>query len=247
MQTAQREYASAAITTFGRMASAVVAGRGRNEVLDLLAASARQLLRADVATVALRGSDGDVQIVATVGAEAEAYRGTRFPPEGTSTDHVLRTGEPIVVRDISDDPVVGPRLNGAPIGPIVFVPISVDGPYGVLSVGRLRGGAVFDNDDVAVLQTLADQAALVLELDCHRRRAADRDRLAAGSRVAADLQERAVSEVFAATLTLSQLANSVSDASQRELVVQAIDALDRAIKQIRQSALSGLLEPSRNS
>ena len=207
MQAVQREYGSTAITAFGRVASAVVSGRGRNETLELVAASARQLLHADLAAITLR--EPGPGVVAIDGLDAQS-------------------------------------LTRVAIGPAAFAPFSIADHHGVITVARVVGGDVFDDDDVRVLRTLADQVAIVIDLDTQHRDAVDRDRLATELRVAADLQERAVSEVFSATLTLSQLANSLNDPKQQELIVRAIDTLDHAIKQIRQSALS-LLEPPRAS
>jgi GAF domain-containing protein len=238
-------YASAVIGAFGRVAAAVVAGRRRDEVLQVIASSARQLVDADLAGVTLLLDDGDVLTVAADGLDAELYRGRRYASEGTTTDKVLRTGKIVVIEDMSTAPLVRARLPDADMGPTVFVPIIIDGPYGSLSVSRRIGREPFDDDEISVLATFAAQAALVLERDCQRRRAAELDRVAEQARIAAQLQENAVNEIFNASLLLSRLANEIGDSDKQGLVFHSIDALDNAIKLIRQAAF-GLNDPSTN-
>ena len=228
------------IAAFGRVAAAIAAGRRRNEVLQLIASSVRDLVDGDRATVILPARDGYLLTVAADGIDAHVFRGQVYPAEGTSTQRVLRTGETLVVDNLTEDPVVGPRLNGLPIGPIAFVPVTIDGPYGVLSVSRTLGRPQFSQTDLDGIACFAAQSALVIENDCRRRRNISLDRVADQARIAAELQDTAISEIFSASLTMSRLANS-SDPEAAELAVHAISSLDNAIKLIRQ-AIFGMKE-----
>jgi GAF domain-containing protein len=230
----------AVIGAFGRVAAAVANGGRRDAVLSLIATSVLELVGADSAGVTLRAADGQLVTVVAEGADAESYQGVRYPPEGTSTDRVLRTGEAVVVDNLSTVPVIGVRLPGVALGPTAFVPVMVDGPYAVLSVSRLVGRPVFTDTDLEVIRAFAAQSALVIQNDCQRRRSMALDVIAAQARLADELHDTAIQEIFAASLMMSGLANQI-DKEQRELVVTAIGALDNAIKLIRE-AIFGLRE-----
>ncbi|MEY2473163.1 MAG: hypothetical protein QOK28_2492 [Actinomycetota bacterium] len=230
----------AVIGAFGRVAAAVAAGGRRDAVLSLIASSVCELVDADVAGVTLRLDDGMLMTVVAEGVDAESFRGRVYPPEGTSTDRVLRTGEAVLVDNLSDVPVIGARLPGVALGPSAFVPVTIDGPYGVLSVSRLVNRPGFSDVDLDVIRCFAAQSALVVQNDCRRRRNVALDLIAERARIAEDLHDTAINEIFSASLTMSGIANQASP-EQRELVVNAINALDNAIKLIRQ-AIFGLSE-----
>jgi GAF domain-containing protein len=222
------------IGAFGRVAAAIAGGQRRNDVLQLIAASVRALADADIAGVTVRQPNDDLLTVAADGRDAAQFLGRRFAHEGTATDVELRSGETILIRDLSANPAVGRRLPELALGPTVFAPVLLDAPYGVLTVARYVGRAVFSPDEVELIGSFAGQAALVLRRECERQRAAARDRLADQARIAAELQDTAISEIFSASLTMSRLANS-ADAEQSELAVHAIGSLDNAIKLIREA------------
>jgi GAF domain-containing protein len=233
------EDVSAVIGAFGRIASAVVAGRQRNEVLGMIAASTRQLVDADLAAVVLHLPGDDLLITAADGLDADRYRGMCYRAAGTSSEHVVRTGESVVVENLSNMPVVEGRITGLALGPTAFVPITVDGPNGALGVSRLVGRDQFDQEDIALVRTFAGQAALILERDCQRRRARELDRITEQTRIATELHENAAGEVFSASLLLSRLASDLDEnASERALLIDAIDRLDHSIKLIRDAAFN---------
>jgi len=228
------------IGAFGRVAAAIAAGQRRNEVLQLIAEAVCDLVDADLAGVTLRLPNDDLLTVAAAGPDAPGQKGRRFPHEGFRADMVLRSGQTVLVRDLSADPEVTSRVPELNLGPGVFAPLLIDGPYGVLCVSRRRGRELFTSEEVEVIGSFAHQAALVLRRECERQRAAAMDRVADHVRIAEELQDTAISEIFSASLTMSRLANA-GDTEEAELAVHAISALDNAIKLIRQ-AIFGLRE-----
>jgi GAF domain-containing protein len=228
------------IGAFGRVAAAIAAGRRRNDVLQLIASSVRELVDADLAGVTLRLANDDLFTVAADGPDGPLYVGRRFAHEGTTSDIVLRSGETIVVEDLSANPTVARRLPGSRLGPTVFAPVMIEGPYGVLSVSRFVGRASFTEDEVELIRSFATQAAIVLARECERQRAATVDKVNDQARIAAELQDTAISEIFSASLTMSRLASS-SNPDEAALAAHAIASLDNAIKLIRQ-AIFGLKE-----
>jgi GAF domain-containing protein len=229
------------ISAFGKVAAAIAAGGRRNDVLQLIAASVRDLVDADLAGVTVRLANDDLLTVAADGLGSERHLGRRFPHEGSRSDIVLRAGKTLVVEDLSANSEVAARVPDLPLlGPTVFAPVLIDTPNGVLTVSRVTGRALFTPEEVELIGSFASQAALVLRRECERQRAATLERVADQTRIAAELQDTAISEIFAASLTMSRLAGS-ADPAEAELAVHAIASLDNAIKLIRQ-AIFGMKE-----
>jgi GAF domain-containing protein len=228
------------ISAFGKVAAAIAAGGRRNDVLQLIAASVRELVDADLAGVTLRLPNDDLLTVAADGPDSARHLGRRFPHEGSRSDVVLRSGKTLVVEDLSANAEVNARVPGLGLGPTVFAPVLIDGPNGVLAVSRSAGRDLFSPEEVELIGSFAAQAALVLRRECERQRAAAMDRVADQARIAAELQDTAISEIFAASLTMSRLATS-ADPEEADLAVHAIASLDNAIKLIRQ-AIFGMRE-----
>lgn len=223
------------VAAFGRVANAIVSGAERDEVLAALVSVLRQLVDGDVAAVALRLPDGDLEVLAAEGIDAEIYRGQRFAPAGTETDHVMRTGETLGVENLSARYSDNPSLPSGNPGPAVFVPLRVDGPDGALAVMRLKGRDDFGEDERRLIRIFTDHATAMLEGDLDRRRDALLDRINEQARIAQELNSSAINELYAAGLTLSRLYNQATDRETRELVLQAIEVLDRTITLIRQA------------
>src|SRR5262249_19518724 len=89
------------VASFGRVASAIVSGAERDDVWAAIAAALRPRVDGDTVALALRLPDGDLEVLAAEGIDAEIYRGVRFAPDGTETDHVMRTGETLGVENLS--------------------------------------------------------------------------------------------------------------------------------------------------
>ena len=159
---------------------------------------------------------------------------------------MLRTGETVVIEDLAASSYVRERAPWVQLGPTAFVPIVLDGPYGVLSVPRLRCGERFSCEDVELIRTFADQAALVLARDSIV--AAPRRSSASTSRPVSrcQFQDSAVNELFKATMSLASLAGELRGERERLRVVSAIDAVDHAIKLIGEAAFGALREASQD-
>jgi len=90
--------------------------------------------------------------------------GTRIPLEARSINtHVTRTGEPLLVNDVSQEPLYLLIEEMADTRSELCVPIKVKGQViGTLDVQSTELHA-FDESDLSTLQTLAHQAAIAIE------------------------------------------------------------------------------------
>jgi signal transduction histidine kinase len=229
----------AVIEALSEVAAKLVAGTARDDVLHLIATRARELVGGDLAAISLLVPDhpptgGRLQATVADGDGADSIVGEAFSASQSVAGEVLRTGRPVMVDDVGNDPRVAQQRLRQGFGPALFVPLTDDdGPYGALSVIRLRGSARFTAGDAELLGSFATQANVVLELD-NRRAQLDRlTLLESQERIARDLHDSAIQRIFAASLMLTGTASQVGDGPLRERIEQAVDELDTATRLIR--------------
>jgi len=153
------------LDAFRDIAIAILSGAGSDEALDLIARHALELVGADLATVATLNASGHLALEVAEGAHAEELRGATFPPMGSISGEVIRTGRAVVVPDASHDPrAYQPVVRLGDMGPMILVPLTErDRAFGTLNAVRVRGGRPFTQEDVELLRRFADQAAIALE------------------------------------------------------------------------------------
>ena len=131
-----------------------------DEVMRLILAHSRALMRADGATISTL-CDGELEILATNGA-GDRILGARVPLEGSLSGRAMQQATFMICNDASTATGVfhGTRIT-AGVERVVCVPLlTARGPVGVLSVfNRDRD---FTEDDARVLFRLADSVAVAL-------------------------------------------------------------------------------------
>jgi two-component system, NarL family, sensor histidine kinase DevS len=221
------------IESFNTVASLLLQGRPRDEVLGCVAISARELVGAALSSIVLPDGEGGMYVPAADGRLAEAYRG-RSIASARISDRVAHLHTAGSVEDLSSDPMVGRFIEN--LGPTLYVPITLDGAsYGCIVLIRVQGDTVFNEQDVDLLGRFASQAAVVLENDRRREREAELIRTADHFRIAEHLQDSALQEIFAASLRLSGAAVVAETPDVQARIHETIEGLDRAIKLTRQA------------
>ncbi|MEU6657678.1 GAF domain-containing protein [Streptomyces sp. NPDC046821] len=226
----------------GKVTSMLLTGAPSEEVLELIAEEARKIVSADAGMVAERvQSDEALRPVLAVGLGAEQRNGLVMSTEDGFVGATLSSAEPVVTADIEHDVRTrGGEAQWAGLGPVAAVPLSAGGKArGVLILGRVRGGTLFDDVDTGQLLGFADQAALALEL-AERRRDADQIVLLQDrDRIARDLHDLAIQRLFAAGMTLQSAQRFMEHPEGSERLARTVDDLDDTIKIIR-STIFGL-------
>ena len=141
---------------------------GYTATLTSLVGSARRAVGAAACSLALLSDDEDeLHYVAAAGEGAEQVVGLRTPAVSGLGGWVVRSGQPISVTDLTGDArfdrAAAERTGYVPDAMVVLPAATDRRTYGVLSVldrDASRPGAA---DDLALLQLVADQAAVVLE------------------------------------------------------------------------------------
>ena len=107
------------------IANTLLSGTDSYEILDMVARAARELVDADLATIALPNPGRTAMTIRVAnGLHAEAVLGQTFEHDGSITGHVLDTGEPLALIDASTDPrEIQPLVRLGTMGPAIFVPL----------------------------------------------------------------------------------------------------------------------------
>jgi signal transduction histidine kinase len=119
-------------------------------------------------------------------------------------------------------------------GPAIFVPLRERAEaYGTLVVANRRGGPPFVDDDVRLVVSFADQAAVALE---YSRTREDLRRLVVmedRERIAKELHDGVIQSLFAVGMGLQATAMLAGDEQLTSRIEGAVSELDRAIRDLR--------------
>jgi len=154
-------------TTLYEVGQEIIAQVTLEPTLDLIVTRARDLLRAEVAMLALRQEGSDTFVVeAHNGAITQALAGLRFRPGQGLGGHVAAAGMPVMLGNYQEEYPDSPFLEivqKAGIRSAVVVPLKTrEVVIGVLYVHSPAPGK-FRREDLKLLSALADQAAIAIE------------------------------------------------------------------------------------
>jgi GAF domain-containing protein len=215
--------------------AAVLAGGHAAELLDLVTRRAVWIVDCDAAVVSSVDEErGDVEVVAAYGGKARTLIGSRLPIAGTLAQPAIATRRPYVTPDASREPADQARVGQLGAGPVMVLPlVAGDELFGVLSLVRRRGDDPFGEEDIALMASFADQAALVLQMDGAREEL-DRMRITADrERIARDLHDTVMQRIFAAGMSLQAAAQLVDDAVVQGRLADVVEQLDATIREVR--------------
>ena len=212
---------------------------GDESALRLIARSVHTLAESDLTTV-VQPVDAELRVAVAEGHDAAGIEDTRYPASGTLSEHVMRTGTPVRVVDAEATDNIDGRtiyLSGqVRAGPVMVLPLlGREEVRGTLVVMRGPGRRPFTEADAQLATTFANHASVALELAEARH---DQQRvllLEDRARIARDLHDHVIQQVFAAGLVVQATASSVEDAASVTALQEVVEHLDDAIKQIRVS------------
>jgi signal transduction histidine kinase len=200
---------------------------------------------ADFAILAVPGDQDQVIVTGTAGPRAAGLMNRTAPLDGSLAGQAIRTGKPGLV--------TGDRLQtaaaalGVGIGPLIAVPLAVgERILGALLLGRLAARPGFTEADLGMAASFAGHAAVAMELAAAR---ADQILLAQAEdhdRIAGDLHDHVIQELFALGMKLQGQANR-SDPATAEWVNGYADTLDEVIRKIRTSIFGLQQQPRQPS
>ncbi|RFA08087.1 hypothetical protein B7R54_01805 [Subtercola boreus] len=218
----------------------------RSDSISLIVNRVLGLSGADLVCVLLPTDKPGALVVETATGLSESdVQGARVSAAHSVSGSVLEGKQPRLLDD-SDIALPG----NVRLGPVMAVPlISAGTAEGVLFVARAQGAQLFTIADLEMAADFAGQASVAMQLGRAR---GDRQKLALledRGRIARDLHDHVIQEIFGAGLELQSIAGRVQNESLAERIEQTVASLDASISQIRTVifALSAPVEKTRNT
>lgn len=211
---------------------------GDEAALRLVAQRVRALADSDLTTVVVP-VDTELLVAVAEGPDAAGIEGARYAASGTLSEYVLQHGKPVLLDDAADTATIEGTIYLAgqvQVGPVMVLPLlGREEVRGTLVVMRGPGRRPFTQGDAEMATTFATHASVALELAEARR---DQQRvllLEDRARIARDLHDHVIQQVFAAGLVIQATASRLQDPAAVTSLAEVVGNLDDAIKQIRVS------------
>ncbi len=216
----------------------VVADLDLQSTLETIVKTAVNLVDAKYGALGVLSPKGGLQDFFHVGMEENQVKMIGHTPAGRGVLGLLvQYPEPIRLSDLSKHPAsFGFPENHPQMKSFLGVPVRVRGEvFGNLYLTEKQGEAEFTEQDEELVVGLAAAAGLAIEnarlFSKTQAIAVYEDR----ERIARDLHDLVIQQLFATGMTLESIARRSANSPEAEKINQAVEDLDRTIKQIRQS------------
>ena len=215
--------------------SAALLSSPTDTAFDLIAGRIADLPDIDQATILVPDAGaGVLHVVAARGADEAALRGASLPLDLGSAGDALASGN-ATTRPREPDTGDPTRVaeNGA-AGSVASAPLQTRARlFGIVCVARHPDRGRFSAAEVESLADLGSRAAIALELAYAREEAqlallADDRR-----RIARDLHDQVIQQLFGTGLSLQAVAGSLPSGREADRLRESIEQIDDAISQIR--------------
>ena len=228
---------------------ALLGGTDPTDVLQLIASRALELTGADYTVVALaedpeaeRSEITGLTVAVCAGLDTETLAGQRIPVSGSTSGAVFTDRVPRNVPSLAFDLSEGLRVT---FGPALALPLGGDDMVaGVLLVLRAPGSPVFQDRDVQVVASFADQAALALQQAQSQVARQELDLLADRDRIARDLHDQVIQRLFAIGLALQGTRRLTKSPAAMTRLAEHIDQLHEVIQDIRTTIFDLQADPT---
>ena len=206
----------------------------------LITKHAAAAAEADFATLAAPYGADQVIVTGATGAVAANLMNRTAPLAESLAGQAILTGKPSLVA--GDRREAATDALDADTGPLMIVPLAAgDQVRGALMLGRLAGRPGFTETDLDMAASFAGHAAVALELARARADQITLARMEDHDRIAGDLHDHVIQELFALGMTLQSHATR-ADPATAERTNGYVDTLDEVITKIRTS-IFGLRQP----
>ena len=212
-----------------QITTALLSDPGDEDGFARIVDSAMELAGARHATLVLPGIGESWVMEFTAGPHAGDLLGLELPEQGHAIT-AIRTGRGIV----APAPPGGTVLEAVrDFGPTLYAPLRAGGQtVGLLMLWRDRGQRLFSEEDLAIAQRFANQAAVALTLAELSHVKNVTSMLEERERLADDLHDFVSQELFATAIQLEVIAEEV-DPGQRDRLLRTLDHVKRAQREVR--------------
>jgi signal transduction histidine kinase len=202
------------------------------EPMSVVLESAMRGAGADLAVFAVL-EDEDVVARHVAGEPAERLLGGHIPLKESVLEDVLRRRTPILEESYRSRSSTAPPLD-PPVVSLIGVPL-VRGEHvlGAVLAGRLAGQRSFDRTDLEQLEGYVGHVGVALELNQSRTDQESLVVLREHQRIAADLHDHVIQELFATGMGLQSMVYRIDDPEHGARLGEYVDAIDSTIRRIR--------------
>jgi signal transduction histidine kinase len=218
--------------------SLLLGGATGEDAMRLIAERVFELSASDCALILLVDEETSDQLVvrAAAGEHGGQLVGAGIAITEPVIAEVFAARAPSLIPDLMHVLPDGFIVAGGEYGPALAVPLgTAQRVSGVLLVMRDKGAAQFAHDQVPLLASFADQAALALEVADKQRTQRQLDLLADRDRIAGDLHDHVIQRLFATGMSLQGGIRRITDPEARRRVITAVQHLDDTVQEIRTS------------
>ncbi|GAA5162338.1 GAF domain-containing sensor histidine kinase [Pseudonocardia eucalypti] len=222
----------------GEVTARLLGGSDPSEVLRLIANRALELTDADYTLIALPDDPealpaevAELVVAVCAGLEPDQITGTRLPVKGSTTGAVFSDQVPRNVPKLAVD--LDDRSD-VEFGPALALPLGTgDAIAGVLLVIRSSGAAAFDEHQLQIVSSFADQAALALRQAENQSARRELEVLADRDRIARDLHDHVIQRLFAIGLSMQGTHRRAKSPIVADRLNEHINQLQEVIQEIR--------------
>jgi signal transduction histidine kinase len=216
----------------------LLAGTDPADVLRLIATRAQELVAADYTVIALPDDPdappsevASLRIAVSAGLDSDALTGTQIPISGSISGAVFTDHVP---RSVPDLGLAIPNGAGVEFGPALALPLEAgESVSGVLLAMRRPTSPPFDERELQVVSSFADQAALALQRAESQVARRELDVLADRDRIARDLHDQVIQRLFAIGLAMQGTHRITKSPAATARLTEHIDQLHEVIQDIR--------------
>jgi len=199
----------------------------------LIAQHAATAATADFAALAVPHGADRVIVTGVAGELIAGMLNRTAPLAGSLTGQAILTGQPSLVT--GDRRAAAAAALGAATGPLIVVPLAVgEQVRAALILGRLATSPGFTEADLDMAVSFAGHAAVAMELGRARADQLTLAQVEDHDRIAGDLHDHVISELFALSMALQAHATR-ADPATADRINGYVETLDEIIKQIRTS------------
>lgn len=216
----------------------LLSGIDIDEALRLIANRALELTGADYTLIALHddmeadpSEVGELTVRVCAGLQPDTVTGRAIPVAGSTSGEVFRDQIPRAVPDLAYDVADGLDVE---FGPALALPMgNADAIAGVLLTVRGPGSPPFDEAQMQIVASFADQAALALRHAEAQSAARELEVLADRDRIARDLHDHVIQRLFAVGLAMQSTHRRAKNPVIAVRLNEHIDQLHEVIQDIR--------------
>ncbi|MBK5289252.1 MAG: GAF domain-containing protein, partial [Acidimicrobiia bacterium] len=215
---------------------AVASDLSLSVVLRRIVESATVLVDAQYGALGVIGADGHLSEFVNTGLDDATTAAIGHLPEGKGIlGRLITDPGPLRLRDLSQHPdSSGFPPNHPPMHSFLGVPIRVrDEVFGNLYLCEKRSADQFTVEDEMLAITLASAAGVAIENARLHERLQTVAVLEDRERIARDLHDKVIQQLFATGMSLQGAERAVEDDALARRLAQAVDDLDNTIREIR--------------